>query len=61
MLDGEIDEHNCIFLDYANQQNRTQKAIQVQRSLPKASSHINAPNPAEGSPDKIVKGWMKLS
>ena len=31
------------------------------RSMPKSSSARSAPTPAEGSVDRIVIGWMKLS
>ena len=33
----------------------------IDRSLPESSSASSAPTPAEGSVDRIVTGWMKLS
>ena len=30
-------------------------------SMPKMSRVTSAPNPAVGSPDRMVIGWMKLS
>ena len=33
----------------------------TERSILKAISVIRAPTPADGSPEMIVTGWMKLS
>ena len=33
----------------------------IERSLPVSSSASSAPTPAEGSVERIVTGWMRLS
>ena len=33
----------------------------IERSLPETISASSAPTPADGSVDRIVTGWMKLS
>ena len=41
--------------------NRMPMIAMTERSMPKAQSATSAPRPAEGRPDRMVIGWMKLS
>ena len=59
-LDGEINHHDGVFLHDADEHDEADEAIDVQIQM-KSISVSSAPKPADGRPDKMVSGWMKLS
>ena len=60
-LERKIDHHDRVLLDDADQQNDADERDQAQVVVPNSISTSSAPTPAEGSVDRIVIGWMKLS
>ena len=56
----EVDHHDRVLLDDADQQHDADDADHVQFE-PATMSDSKAPTPAEGSVDRMVMGWMKLS
>ena len=59
-VDGEIDHHDGVLLHHAEQHDDAHEGVQVQ-FLVKSISVSSAPKTAEGRPERIVMGWMKLS
>ena len=59
-LEREVDHHDRVLLDDADQQHDADDADDVEPA-PAKSSVSSAPMPAEGSVERIVIGWMKLS
>ena len=59
--DGEVNHHDGIFLHDADEHDQADEAVNVQIQMRNSISVSSAPNPADGRPDKMVSGWMKLS
>ena len=59
--DGEVDQHDAVLLHDADQQDDADKCDQAEIVPPPTSAPARAPTPAEGSVDRMVIGWMKLS
>ena len=59
-LDREVDHHDPVLLDQPDQHDHADEGIDVQILLENQQGE-ERPNPADGNPDRIVSGWMKLS
>ena len=59
-LDGEVDHHDAVLLHEPDEHDDADKRVEVSSVL-KISSVSSAPKPADGSPERIVSGWVKLS
>ncbi len=59
-LEREVDHHDGVLLDDADQQHDADDADDVE-VVPVTSSASSAPTPAEGSVERMVSGWTKLS
>ena len=57
----EIDHHDAVLLDDADQQHDADDADHVERHAERSCSASSAPSPADGKVDRIVTGWMALS
>ena len=57
----EIDHHDRVLFDDADQQHNADHADDVEPRARRPCSASSAPMPAEGSVERIVIGWMKLS
>ena len=55
--DGEIDHHDAVLLDDADQQDDADQRDQTEIEL-NSISIASAPTPAEGKVERIVSGWM---
>jgi hypothetical protein len=56
-IDREIDHHDGVLLDDADQQQNAEKRDQAEL-VPVAISASSAPTPADGSVERIVSGWL---
>jgi hypothetical protein len=59
-LEREVDHHDRVLLDDADQQHDADDADHAQ-IIAVINSASSAPTPADGKVDRIVTGWMKLS
>ena len=57
-LEREVDHHDRVLLDDADQQHDADQRDRCDRSMPQSISASSAPTPADGSVDRIVIGWM---
>ena len=57
-LEGEIDHHDGVLLDDADEQDDADERDDAEDRCWKMSSARIAPTPAEGSVERIVMGWM---
>ncbi len=59
-LDRKIDHHDGVFLTMPISSTMPMMEITL-TSIPNKGQVRMAPRPAEGRPDRMVMGWMKLS
>ncbi len=59
--DGEVDHHDGVLLHDAHQHDQADEGVEVEIDLEEHQRQQSAPKPADGRPDRIVIGWMKLS
>ena len=59
-LEGEVDHHDRIFLDDADQENNSDHSHDIQLNA-ESNKANKTPTPAEGMVERIVIGWMRLS
>ena len=55
--DGEVDHHDAVLLDDADQEHDADQGDQAEIE-PERIRMASAPTPADGSVDRIVIGWM---
>ena len=60
-LQREVDHHDGVLLHDADQHDHADKGVKRQRQCRQDRSVSSAPTAAEGRPDRMVSGWMKLS
>ena len=60
-LEREVDHHDRVLLHDADEQDDADERDDAEARCLKSSSASSAPTPADGSVDRIVIGWMKLS
>ena len=60
-LDREVDHHDPVLLDEADEQDDADEGVDRELRSRRSSSVTSAPKPANGSAERIVSGWMKLS
>ncbi len=57
-LEGEVDHHDRVLLDDADQQDDADHRDDAEIVMQNASAPSSAPTPADGSAERIVIGWM---
>ena len=57
-LDGEVDHHDAVLLDDADQQNDADQRDHRQFDSGTGIRISSAPTPADGSVERMVSGWM---
>ncbi len=55
---GEIDHHDAVLLDDADQQDDADHADDAEVEADTSISTSSAPTPAEGRVERMVSGWM---
>jgi hypothetical protein len=60
MVAGEVDHHDRILLHDADEQDDADQRHDAE-SMWSSISESTAPTPADGSVERMVSGWMKLS
>ena len=60
-LEREVDHHDGVLLDDADQHHDADHGDDRQLHLEQHQRQISAPMPADGRPEMMVIGWMKLS
>ena len=60
-LEREVDHHDRVLLDDAEQQHDADERDDAEVDVQNTSSAISAPSAAEGSVERMVIGWMRLS
>ena len=60
-FDREVDHHDAVLLHQADQHDDADERVEAQLGLEQISSVSSAPKPADGSPERIVSGCVKLS
>ena len=57
-LQGEVDHHDRVLLDDADQQDHADDRDDAQIVMQQHQHASSAPTPAEGNAERIVIGWM---
>ena len=60
-LEREVDHHDRVLLHDADQHDDADERVERRAACRTDQSVSSAPNAADGRPDRIVSGWMKLS